>query len=222
MVYIIIGATVLFIAMLFWKTRLPEIKESELVSEPSQDSKPLFKHKNFTSAIVAQFFYVAAQVGIAALFINYCTETGNNIDNEKASYLLSISLLLFTAGRFAGTAVMKKVAAHRLLFIYSLINICLCVVVVLLRNNFSVYALMAIFFFESIMFPTIFALGVKDLGHHTKKASSFIIMSIVGGAIMPYAMGLIAEKFSTATAYLIPAACFFITAWYGYRGYKTK
>jgi FHS family L-fucose permease-like MFS transporter len=80
---------------------------------------------------------------------------------------------------------------------------------------------MAIFFFESIMFPTIFALGVKDLGHHTKKGSSFIIMSIVGGAIMPYAMGSLAEP-STAKAYIIPLLCFIVVAWFGWKGYKIK
>jgi FHS family L-fucose permease-like MFS transporter len=221
-VYVVIGTTVLMIAGLFWRTKLPEIKESELVSEASQDTKPLFQHKNFTGAIVAQFFYVAAQVGIAALFINYCTEASSEITNEKAAYLLSFSLAIFTAGRFAGTAIMKKIAPHKLLFIYSLINIILCLVVVTLKSSLSVYALMTVFFFESIMFPTIFALGVKDLGHHTKKASSFIIMSIVGGAVMPYVMGLVAEKFSTATAYLVPVVCFLITAWYGQKGYKTK
>ncbi len=72
------------------------------------------------------------------------------------------------------------------------------------------------------MFPTIFALGVKDLGHHTKKGSSFIIMAILGGALVPYAMGLVAEKSSTATAYIIPALCLVVVAWYGWKGYKTK
>jgi FHS family L-fucose permease-like MFS transporter len=81
---------------------------------------------------------------------------------------------------------------------------------------------MAVFFFESIMFPTIFALGVKDLGHHTKKASSFIIMSIVGGALVPVAMGVLADKYSTSTSYVIPLVCFVIVAWYGWKGYRVK
>jgi MFS transporter, FHS family, L-fucose permease len=93
-------------------------------------------------------------------------------------------------------------------------------VVVTGKDWFSIYSLMAIFFFESIMFPTIFALGVKDLGHHTKKGSSFIIMSIVGGALMPYAMGYMANHYSTATAYSVPLLCFFVVAWYGWKGYK--
>src|SRR6185312_14603997 len=185
MVYFITGLTVLFVAFLFWRTHLPEIKEDKMVDNVAQIVKPLFKHKNFTNAIIAQFFYVAAQVSIAAWFINYCTENNINITNAHAANLLSISLILFTAGRFAGTALMRKIAANQLLFVFAVINILLCVVVILNKNWLSVYSLMAIFFFESIMFPTIFALGVKDLGHHTKKASSFIIMSIVGVALMP-------------------------------------
>jgi MFS transporter, FHS family, L-fucose permease len=221
-IYIIIGIVVLIVAGFFFRTQLPEIKESEIVSSVLQDKKALFSHNNFVGGIIAQFFYVAAQVGIAALFINYCTENGADIDNIKASKLLSVSLILFTAGRFAGTALMRKIAANKLLFLYAVINILLCIVVVAHKDWLSVYALMAIFFFESIMFPTIFALGIKDVGHHTKKASSFMIMSIVGGALVPYIMGLIADKNSTAFAYTVPLVCFIVVAWYGWKGYKIK
>ena len=222
MVYLVTGVVVLIVAFLFWRTHLPEIKEDKMVSDVSQIVKPLFKHKNFTNAIVAQFFYVAAQVSIAAWFINYCTENNHDISNAHAASLLSYSLILFTVGRFVGTALMKKIAPNLLLFVFAIVNIFLCVLVVLNKSWLSVYSLMAIFFFESIMFPTIFALGVKDLGHHTKKASSFIIMSIVGGAIMPYVMGLVAESNSTAFSYFIPAVCFVIVAWYGWKGYEVK
>lgn len=222
MIYIIIGVVVLIVAGLFFRTPLPEIKESEIVSSASLDRKPLFHHSNFTGGVIAQFFYVAAQVGIAALFINYCTESGNGIDNEHASNLLSVSLILFTVGRFVGTGLMRKIAPNLLLSIYAIVNVLLCTIVMLNKEWISIYALMTIFFFESIMFPTIFALGVKDLGHHTKKASSFIIMSIVGGALMPYFMGLVADKYSTAISYIIPLFCFIVVAWYGWRGYKVK
>ena len=220
-VYLVIGAIVLLIAFLFMRTPLPEIRESELVSSTVQDVKPLFSHSHFTAAVIAQFFYVAAQVGIAALFINYCTEAVDTIDSAKASYLLSVSLMLFTLGRFAGTALMKQISPNRLLMIYALVNIILCAVVVTVQSMLSVYALMAIFFFESIMFPTIFALGVKDLGHHTKKGASYIIMSIVGGALMPYVMGLLSET-TSARAYVVPLVCFVVVAWYGWKGYRVK
>ncbi|HVT86343.1 MAG TPA: sugar MFS transporter [Chitinophagaceae bacterium] len=220
-VYLVIAGIVLLVAAFFIKTTLPEIKESTLVSEATQDTKPLFRHRNFVNAVIAQFFYVAAQVGVAALFINYCTEAGKNIDNAKASYLLSVSLFLFTLGRFAGTALMKKIEANKLLLIYSIINIFLCFAVIGGKGWLSVYSLMAVFFFESIMFPTIFALGVKDLGHHTKKGASFIIMSIVGGALVPYIMGMLSEQ-STARAYVVPLICFIVVAWYGWKGFKVK
>ncbi len=222
MVYIIIGFAVLVIAGLFVRTPLPEIKESEMVSVQALDKKPLFSHTNFTSGVIAQFFYVAAQVGVAALFINFCTETNIGIDSAKASHLLSYSLLLFTIGRFIGTALMRKIAANKLLAVYALINIILCGMVMWNQKWISIYALMGIFLFESIMFPTIFALGIKDLGHHTKKASSFLIMSIVGGALVPYFMGLLADMHSTAFSYIIPLFCFVIVAWYGFKGYKVK
>jgi len=220
-VYLFIGAIVLFMFGLFLKTPLPEIEEDALASDPRQIKKPLFRHSNFKWAIVAQFFYVGAQVGIAALFINYCREAVSSISNVQASYLLSLCLLLFTIGRFAGTALMKKIAPHRLLLIYAIINFLLCLIVVGVKGWVSVYSLVTIFFFMSIMFPTIFALGVKDLGHHTKKGSSFIIMAIAGGALMPYLMGLLAES-STAHAYIIPMFCFLIVAYFGWKGYRTK
>ncbi|MFT3703336.1 MAG: L-fucose:H+ symporter permease [Agriterribacter sp.] len=221
MVYIIIAIVVLFVAFLFWRTYLPEIKESEMVSDKVQDTTPLFQHSHFVYGVIAQFFYVAAQVGVAALFINYCTEAKKEIDNAEAAYLLSVSLALFTAGRFVGTALMRKIAPNILLTAFAVINIALCAVVVWGSDWLSVYSLMAVFFFESIMFPTIFALGVKDLGHHTKRGSSFQIMSIVGGAVMPYVMGLLSEK-GTAHSYIVPLLCFAVVAWYGWSGYKIK
>ena len=229
MVYVIIAIVVLFVAFLFWRTYLPEIKEektgdslvNDLPGAAISTEKPLFQNSHFVYGVISQFFYVAAQVGVAALFINYCTEAKSEIDNAKAAYLLSISLALFTAGRFVGTALMRKVAPNVLLTVFALVNIALCAVVVWGSDWISVYSLMAVFFFESIMFPTIFALGVKDLGRHTKRGSSFQIMSIVGGALMPFVMGLLAEK-GTAHAYIVPLLCFIVVAWYGWRGYRVK
>jgi MFS transporter, FHS family, L-fucose permease len=218
-VYLIIGSIVLGIAFLFLRTTLPEIKEQQSEESDQAVGKNLFQHSHFVWAIVAQFFYVAAQVGMAALFINYCTEKELGITNENASYLLSASLLLFTIGRFAGTALMKFVQPNQLLSIYSVANILLCAAVIYLPGIISVYSLMAAFFFASIMFPTIFALGVKDLGPHTKRGASFIIMSIVGGAIVPYVMGSFA---STSMAYCVPLVCFVVVFLFGIKGYKVR
>lgn len=252
-VYLIVGIVVLCIALLFIKTKLPEIKEDaqEHISQ-QENAKPLGKQKHFVFGVTAQFFYIAAQVGIAALFINYCTETKidathdiiykavqsladlitslfrtsrfdiSHIDNSAASILFSAGLILFTLGRFIGTALMRKIAANRLLAIYAIINVVLCVLIIWNYSFLSIAAIMLIFFFESIMFPTIFALGLKKLGTKTKKGASFMIMSIVGGAIVPYVMGILSDKFSTPTAYIIPLICFVVVAWYGFKGYYVE
>lgn len=223
LVYIAIAVIVLIVCWIFFRTPMPEIKEENLVSGSTATTpKNLFRQSHFTWAVVTQFFYVAAQVGIAALFINYCTEKNVGISNEQASYYLSASLLLFTIGRFAGTAIMKFIAPNKLLALYAVINIMLCAIAVWFDGMLPIYALMAIFFFESIMFPTIFALGVKNLGTDTKRGSSFIIMSIVGGAVMPYVMGWMADQYSTSFAYIIPMFCFLFVVYYGLKGYEVK
>jgi FHS family L-fucose permease-like MFS transporter len=117
---------------------------------------------------------------------------------------------------------MSRFAPGKLLLVYALVNIALCLVVVAAIPGLSVIALVAVSFFMSIMFPTIFALGVKRLGPATKLGSSLIIMSIVGGAILPFFMGLIADHVSTATAYLLPTVCFAVVAWYGARGHRIR
>ncbi len=221
-VYIAIAVVVLVVAVFFVRTPMPEIIEEQANFNTEQTGRGLLQKSHFIWAVVTQFFYVAAQVGIAALFINYCTEKGLGISNEKASYLLSGSLLLFTIGRFAGTALMKWIAPHRLLAIYAFINIVLSAGVIWLQGMISIYTLMAIFFFESIMFPTIFALGVKNLGGATKKGSSFIIMSIVGGALVPLAMGALAERYSTPFSYIVPLVCFLIVFAFAVYGYKVR
>lgn len=222
-VYFAIAVAVLLVAFLFFKTPMPEVKEEELVVDVrGQSGRKLFGHTHFVWAIIAQFFYVAAQVGIAALFINYCTEKNIGIDNARAAFLLSGSLVLFTTGRFAGTALMKVITPHTLLSIYAVVNIGLCVIVITVAGMVSIYSLMAIFFFESIMFPTIFALGIKNLGIYTKKGASYIIMSVVGGALVPLVMGALAQSHSTAFSYIVPLICFVFVFAFAVYGYKIK
>jgi FHS family L-fucose permease-like MFS transporter len=221
-IYVFIGVLVLIVAGIFMRTKLPEIQESRLVADEILNQKSLFMHRNFTFGIAAQFFYVAAQVGIAALFINYCTETGVGIDNAGGARFLALGLLLFTVGRFVGTSLMRFIMPQRLLAAYAIINILLCVAVISKLDWISIYALLGLFFFMSIMFPTIFALSIKGLGKHTKQGSSFIIMSIVGGAIVPVIMGALADQYSTALSYVVPLICFVIVFLYAIKGYRIK
>jgi MFS transporter, FHS family, L-fucose permease len=213
MTYLVIAALVLLVAILIARTPLPDLREQE-VQAAQHDHKSLWQHREFVTGVITQFFYVGAQVGVGAFFINYVTEHWAQMSSQQAAYLLSVAMLSFMFGRFFSTWLMGRVNAQRLLLIYALINVALCAVVVLGFEGVSVVALVATFFFMSIMFPTLFAMGVKNLGPHTKRGSSFMIMAIVGGALLPYVMGLVADHSSTGVAYLLPMGCFVIVAAY--------
>lgn len=219
--YVVIAVIVLLVAALFARTPMPDLREQESGIQRS-DSKTLWQHREFVGGVVTQFFYVAAQVGVGAFFINYVTEHWASMTSQTAAYLLSVAMICFMCGRFFSTWLMGRIPAQRLLMVYAWINVALCAVVVSGVESVSVVALIAVFFFMSIMFPTIFAMGVKNLGPHTKRGSSFLIMAIVGGALMPYFMGLVADHFSTALAYLLPLGCFVVVAFYGKSGLRGR
>ena len=157
----------------------------------------------------AQFFYVGAQVCISSFFILFAGRVGG-LEEKPAAYLLSIALLCFMIGRFVGTALIRFIQPSKLLAVYSLINMILLTSAVLIQGKFSVYALLGVEFFMSIMFPTIFSLGVRGLGTRTKKGSSLMVMAIVGGAVFPVIMARVSDASSIQTAYLVPAACFIV------------
>lgn len=219
--YVVIAVIVLLVAALFARTPMPDLREQES-SIQRHDNKTLWQHREFVGGVVTQFFYVAAQVGVGAFFINYVTEHWASMTSQSAAYLLSVAMICFMCGRFFSTWLMGRISAQRLLMVYAWINVALCAVVVSGVESLSVVALVAVFFFMSIMFPTIFAMGVKNLGPHTKRGSSFLIMAIVGGALMPYLMGLVADHFSTALAYLLPLGCFVVVAFYGRSGLRGR
>jgi FHS family L-fucose permease-like MFS transporter len=228
--YCVIGGTVLLVAILFVFTKLPEIKEEEITDENSTVSsdgtisKPLIKQRHFVLGVIAQFCYVAAQTGIFSYLINFVTDVSQNphFDVAYGPYFLSIGFVLFMVGRMSGSFMMRVFEPTKLLSLYALLC-CLLLPVVSMRAGWvSLIALYGVFFFMSVMFPTIFALGIKDLGPKTKKASSFIVMSIVGGAIFPPFMGLIADKFNMSVGFFAPIPLFAFILFYGLKGYKVK
>lgn len=215
LIYVATAIVVIVIAILIWRTRMPEVSgEASTVAAPISHT-PLFSQPHFVFAVVAQFFYVAAQVGAGAFFINYAVDHIPGLSSKDAAYLLAVALGCFLAGRFLTTALMGVIPAARLLSVYAVINILLCGVVIAGMGKISVVALIAVFFFMSMMFPTIFALGIKGLGAQTKRGASFIIMAIVGGAIVPWFMGRLADAAGIETAFWIPAFCFLVVALYG-------
>jgi len=228
--YCVIGGTVLLVAILFVFTKLPEIKEEEItdenisVSSDGTINKPLIKQRHFILGVIAQFCYVAAQTGIFSYLINFVTDVSQNphFDVAYGPYFLSIGFVLFMVGRMSGSFMMKVFEPTKLLSLYALLC-CLLLPVVSMRAGWvSLIALYGVFFFMSVMFPTIFALGIKDLGPKTKKASSFIVMSIVGGAVFPPFMGLIADKFNMSVGFFAPIPLFAFILFYGLKGYKVK
>ncbi|HEY5773560.1 MAG TPA: L-fucose:H+ symporter permease [Chitinophagaceae bacterium] len=221
--YLIIAAVVAIVTIGFLFTKLPEVKESDTADAHTGFSLKVLRHSHVRWAVIAQFFYVGAQVGVGSFFIRFSKQV-MDLGEKPASYLWgSIAMVGFMVGRFAGTFLMRFIKPQKLLFIYALINILLLVLALNTSGKLAVYTLAAVPFFMSIMFPTIFALGIKELGEETKMASSLLVMAIVGGALAPVLMGAISDYTgSMQKAYIIPLLCFIVVAWFGWKGYKIK
>jgi FHS family L-fucose permease-like MFS transporter len=219
MPFIAIGIVVLLVAVMIWRTQLPEIKEEE--EDTTKVSGSIWGEKNLILGTTAQFFYVGAQVCISSFFIRFADKVAG-IDEKTAAYLLSVAFLCFMIGRFIGTYLMRFIAPPRLLALYSVANVVLLIVAVFTTGMFSVYALMGVEFFMSIMFPTIFALSIRGLGEKTKIGSSLVIMSIVGGAFFPVIMGQVSDLSSIQTAYIVPAVCFLVVLYFAVKNNSIK
>ena len=216
--YAIIGVVVLCVALVFAQVKLPEVQADGVAqTESAHVTDSLWQHRNFVYGLIALFLYVAAQTGINSFFINYVTEHAS-VSNVNASLLLGFGGMgLFMAGRMGGSWLMLRVRAERVL-LYCAVGATLAMAVLLSGAGVAgVAAFMLCYLCESIMFPTIFALALKGVGQHTKRASSFLIMSIVGGAIAPVLMGLIADHASMAMAFIVPLCCFIVIAAYAAR-----
>jgi FHS family L-fucose permease-like MFS transporter len=209
--YIVIAIVVLLLALVFWRVALPEPgRDAALPVADANDALPLRRERRFVFSVIAQFFYFSAQVGIAAFFINFATEHWAALPVSRAAFILSGAMIAFTVGRFLSTALMHRFDAAAMLAAYAAASLVLCTVACVNEGPAAVAALTAVFFFESIMFPTIFALGVKGLGARTGRAGSFHVMALFGGAVAPLVMGAIADRFTTGTAYWVPVICFTI------------
>ncbi|PWG78270.1 L-fucose:H+ symporter permease [Pararcticibacter amylolyticus] len=221
--YIIIAVVVVLLIGLFLLTRLPEVQadDSELEGHATKFSAKVLRHRHLSMAVIAQLFYVGGQVGIGSFFIRYSKFVADISEKDAAFLWGSFAMVGFMIGRFVGTFLMKFIKPAKLLSIYALISILLLIISVSVKGSFAVYSLIVIPFFMSIMFPTIFALGIKGLGEETKIASSFLVMAIIGGAIAPVAMGYISDKTgSIQTAYIVPLICFAVVLFFGLRGHR--
>ena len=219
--YTILGIVLLLIAILFYFIQLPDIRNKQAENNNSSLLKT-FRHSHLSWAVIAQFFYIGAQVCVLSLFILYATQVAHITEVQAADYL-GMGGLAFLIGRFLGTVLMKVIAPNKLLTIYALLSALLCLIAISAKGNITIYALISICFFMSIMFPTIFSLGIQNLGADTEMASSLIVMSIVGGAILPRVFGLISDATGNIQmGYFVPLICFLVVAYFGWKGSKVK
>ncbi|WP_202111216.1 L-fucose:H+ symporter permease [Sphingobacteruim zhuxiongii] len=213
--YFVIGLLVSLLLLLFCMIKLPKFdlsKEEQEVeaAESLSKGKSLFQRPTFLFAVLAQFFYIGAQASVWGFFINFVSDEFPSISNKSAAYYLTLGMLLYMIGRFLGTFLLKFISPQRLLFLFASLALTSCVAALLATGFIALIALMLCCFSMSIMFPTIFALGLDNLGSLKNKGSSIMIMSIVGGAVFPPIMGTVADMYSIKTSFLIPLCCFLV------------
>lgn len=209
--------------VLLWALLVAIAKFPPLAQRVDADADPgaggfrgLLAFRRYWLGVLAQFAYVGAQVGVWSFVIRYTQFNTPGTAEKVAADNLIITLTLFFAGRFIGTLLMSRFRPAALLATFAVADVVLCATAALAGGNLGLYALMATSFFMSIQFPTIFTMSLRGLGTHTKSGSSFLVMAIVGGAVVPPLMGLVSDASSINTAFLVPALCFavvFLFAW---------
>jgi FHS family L-fucose permease-like MFS transporter len=214
--YLVIGLAVLAWALLVFIVKFPRIdnKTADEHTGSWADYKTLLRNGEFMFGVAAQFFYVGAQVCIWSFMIRYGQEAVPGTGEKTLANYLMGSLVVFMVGRFVATALMVRFRAAWLMWVYALANVILCACALLVPSHFGLLALAATSFFMSLMFPTIFALSIKNLGARAKAGSSLVIMAIIGGAVLTAVMGLVSDLASIHLAVCVPLVCFVVIALY--------
>ncbi|HVJ09175.1 MAG TPA: L-fucose:H+ symporter permease [Acidisarcina sp.] len=222
--YLVLGCIALLAAFLVAKTKFPSAEgpSQTVISLEEGRFLDLFRYPHFIQAVLAQFFYVGAQVGTWSYFIQYAQDYVH-ASEKTAGFFLTGTLVAFGVGRFSATYLMRFVRPNRLMGIYSVINVALVAVGVLFPGRIGLWSIFFTSFFMSVMFPTIFALGLKELGPNTKLGGSLIVMAIIGGAVFTPLMGLLFEATkSMAEAMLIPLGCYLFIAYFAFIGSRVR
>jgi FHS family L-fucose permease-like MFS transporter len=216
--YMVLGTIAFCWAVLVLMTKFPVLGGEEVSLDPSVKAVPvrLFQ-AHFVFALVAQFFYVGAQVGTWSYFIPY-VEQSTGIGDKAAGYMLTGTLAAFAIGRFLSAWLMRHFPARLMLGVYAIVNVLLGLIAVARPSWLGVGCLLTTSLFMSIMFPTIFALGLKGMGEKTKTAGSLLVMAILGGAALTKVMGMLADSAGIQAAYMVPVTCFAVVAFYSWLG----
>ena len=214
--YMLMGIVVLGVALVFSRIKLPEIVHADEVTETG-GKQGLWSHKLFVFGVFALFCYEVAEISINSFFINYVVDDGW-MNARDASVLLSFGGLgLFMCGRFVGSWVMRFIRAERVLLCCAVGTVFATLLVICNLGHISLVALFFVYAFEAIMFPTIFAISLKGLGNHTKRASSYLMMSPIGGAIGPVLMGYVADNSNMSLSFIVPFVAFCVVLFYSLR-----
>ena len=222
--YLILALLLITIAIILFFFRLPAV-ENEKQSQTDKKEKlidfTILKRSHLRWGVIAQFFYNGGQTAINSLFLVYCC-TYTDLSEDTATTLFGFYMLAFLLGRWIGTLMMIKIKPQHLLLTYALLNIVLCGVIACCGGWTGIYAMLAISFFMSIMYPTQFSLALKDLGIQTKSGSAFLVMAIVGNACLPQLTAFVMHQNEHFyyIAYFVPMICFMFCAYYGWKGYK--
>ena len=211
------------LALLLAVVRLPTVGGEQADASAGSGLSAALRHRPLVAGVVAQFFYVGAQVSIWSFFIDFGKEQAPAISERQLAFLLSASLAALMIGRLSGALLMRRMSPARLLAGYAVANVVLCLVAAGVGGVAAIGALWLTSFFMSIMFPTIFALAVRGLGPATKIGSSLLIMSIIGGALFPALTGVLAEAADGLRAGLaVPITGFLVVLWYARWGHRTS
>jgi FHS family L-fucose permease-like MFS transporter len=222
--YLVLGTVVFLWGLLIARTRFPKLGEENLSvkSDAHGHFRDLFHYPHFVQAVIAQFFYVGAQVGTWSYFIQYVQDYAHQ--SEKiAGYFLTGTLVAFAVGRFAATYLMRFVAPNKLMGAYSVANLGLVALSIFFPGWIGIWAIFLTSFFMSLMFPTIFALGLRGLGPNTKLGGSLLVMAIIGGAVFTPLMGLVFQATtSMAKAMLVPFGCYLFICYFSFVGSRAS
>ena len=214
--YMIMGVVVLAVALIFSRVQLPEIvhQEDAVQVETSGSKKGVWSNKLFVFGISALFCYEIAEISINSFFINYVVDDGWMTALDAAKLLSVAGLGLFMCGRFAGSWIMRYVRAEKFLLICAIGTVVATSLVVMNLGKISFVSLILIYLFEAIMFPTIFAISLRGLGNHTKRASSYLMMTPIGGAVGPLMMGYVGDMTSMSFSFIIPLVSYAVVLLY--------
>jgi len=223
MPYLVIAGIFLAYAAVIFLSKLPEVGAADggVQQESTREElRDIWRYGHLVKGVIAQFFYVGAQIGVGSFVIRLAQHSIPGMLQRDASFYLKLHLIGFMLGRFSGSYIMKRVPAARLLSLFSLSTL-ICLLVVLLGSGVApLWAVVLIGFFHSIMFPTIFALSIKQLGRYTKLGSSLLVASIMGGAIFPVIMGFISDHSNIRVAFIMPLICQAYVLYVAVRGYR--